>query len=333
MLYFRYQKEVFGYRLGNRPEKMKKTGGNPLVKDVTQKTLESYNDIFADIMNVLIFDGQEVVKEDDLTDALPVSQYKFGGSVRSQERDTAKYWNNGKIRIAVVGLENQTAVDADMPLRVIGYDGAAYRDQLNRKDNGERNRYPVVTLVLYFGTDRRWKGSRSLRECLTVQKGMERFVSDYNINVIEVAYLEEEEIKKFRSDFRILADYCRQMRETGDYIPKEEEPDHPREVFEALAAVTDDDRYEKAYIEVTEERKGGKANMCEYIDRLEARGMAKGRAEGMAEGRAAGRAEGMAEGESSTLISLVRKGLITVDDALRESSDPENLKLQIEKMQ
>ena len=73
--------------------------------------------------------------------------------------------------------------------------------------------------------------------------------------------------------------------------------------------------------------------MCEYIDRLEARGMAKGRAEGMAEGRAAGRAEGMAEGESSTLISLVRKGLITVDDALRESSDPENLKLQIEKMQ
>ena len=69
--------------------------------------------------------------------------------------------------------------------------------------------------------------------------------------------------------------------------------------------------------------------MCEYIDRLEARGMAKGRAEGMAEGRA----EGMAEGESSTLISLVRKGLITVDDALRESSDPENLKLQIEKMQ
>ena len=42
-------------------------------KDKVQRTLESYNDVFADIMNVLLFEGREVVKEDELTDAQPFS--------------------------------------------------------------------------------------------------------------------------------------------------------------------------------------------------------------------------------------------------------------------
>ena len=38
-------------------------------KDKVQKTLESYNDVFADIVNVLLFNGKQVVNENDLTDA------------------------------------------------------------------------------------------------------------------------------------------------------------------------------------------------------------------------------------------------------------------------
>ena len=30
-------------------------------KDITQKTLEKYNDVFADIINVLLFNGERVV--------------------------------------------------------------------------------------------------------------------------------------------------------------------------------------------------------------------------------------------------------------------------------
>lgn len=30
-------------------------------KDVAEKILESYNDVFSDIVNVLLFDGKEVV--------------------------------------------------------------------------------------------------------------------------------------------------------------------------------------------------------------------------------------------------------------------------------
>ncbi|WP_156011594.1 hypothetical protein [Treponema sp. C6A8] len=45
-------------------------------KDIAEKTLESYNDVFADIVNVVIFGGKRIVKENELTDAMPSSDYK-----------------------------------------------------------------------------------------------------------------------------------------------------------------------------------------------------------------------------------------------------------------
>ena len=52
-------------------------------KDVAEKVLEAYNDVFSDIVNVLLFDGRQVVKEDELTDAVPLSQYKADGKLHS----------------------------------------------------------------------------------------------------------------------------------------------------------------------------------------------------------------------------------------------------------
>ena len=88
-------------------------------KDVTEKILESYNDVFSDIVNVLLFQGKQVLSGDELEDQAPRSYYKADGKVREIERDVAKRWKKGNIRVACVGLENQTEPDADMPLRVI----------------------------------------------------------------------------------------------------------------------------------------------------------------------------------------------------------------------
>ena len=117
-------------------------------KDAAEKTLESYNDVFADIVNGLLFNGKQVVKENELKAESENSIYKADGKLHEQERDVAKYWKNGEIRIALYGLENQTSIDSDMPIRVLSYDGAAYRNQLNLEK--EQKRYPVITLVLYF---------------------------------------------------------------------------------------------------------------------------------------------------------------------------------------
>ena len=104
-------------------------------------------------LNVLLFGGRNVVDEAALKDALPMSMLKIDGRVRSQERDIAKYWHKNKINVALFGLENQTTANKIMPLRVFGYDGAEYVKQ-SRKENIDKAKYPVITLVLYLGYER-----------------------------------------------------------------------------------------------------------------------------------------------------------------------------------
>ena len=45
-------------------------------KDLTEKILEDYNDVFADIINVLLFNGQQKVKPTSLENSAVHSQYK-----------------------------------------------------------------------------------------------------------------------------------------------------------------------------------------------------------------------------------------------------------------
>lgn len=237
-------------------------------KDITEKTLESYNDVFADIMNVLLFQGANIVRENELTNAQPRSYYKADGRIREQERDVSKYWRKSKIQIAMLGIENQTKEDADMPLRIIGYDGAAYRNQIKK---GQRARYPVTSIVLYFNYRNRWRTPLHLSECFNIPKELKPYVNDYQVHLFEIAWLTREQVELFQSDFKIVADYFVQMRENNDYIPTRETIHHVQEVLQLMAVMCEDTRFEEAYQE-----KGSGTNMCEYLDRLEARGKSKG---------------------------------------------------------
>ena len=37
-------------------------------KDIAEKVLEDYNDVFADIVNVLLFQGEQILKPEQLED-------------------------------------------------------------------------------------------------------------------------------------------------------------------------------------------------------------------------------------------------------------------------
>ena len=108
----------------------------------------------------VLFDGEQRVLPEDLVDTSARSQFKSDdGVLHEQERDVVKRWKHGKIVIALLGLENQTKPDENMPLRVFSYEGASYKSQL--LDGEENHFYPVITLVLYFGKQR-WEKARSL---------------------------------------------------------------------------------------------------------------------------------------------------------------------------
>lgn len=250
-------------------------------KDMTEKALEAFNDVFADIVNNLLFHGRKRLLEEELEQGRERSVYQGEKALREQERDTSKYWRKSSIRIAYIGLENETEAENDMPLRVIGYDGAAYRDQIaygldeGGRRKKARDRYPVVTLVLYFGYKKRWDKATTLYEAIgkNVDDDLTPFVNDYHINLFEIAWLTDEQVLGFQSDFGIVADYFVQMRKTGTYNGSDKDVRHMREVLQLLSVLTDDSRFFKT-IDLSE--RDEPKNMCEVLDRIENKGREQG---------------------------------------------------------
>lgn len=264
-------------------------------KDISEKILVDYNDVFADIINVCVYDGEEEVKPDDLENTSVHAQYKAeDDKLHEEERDVAKYWKKENIEIAMYGIENQVKIDKNMPFRMIGYDGASYRGQLLHK---RKSVVPVISFVLYFGIERSWKQYKSIKECVTVPDGLEEYVNDYKVHIIEVAWLTDEQLAMFKSDFGIVANFFVQKRKNKDY-----KPDDPREiqhvdaVLKLLSVMTGDRDYESLLYKCQREREV--KNMCEVAQRL--------KREGREEGRQEGRQEGIQEGIHAS-INMLRK--------------------------
>ncbi len=245
-------------------------------KDIAEKILEDYPDVFADIVNGFLFNGNEVVKPEELEDMQLRSAYRAEQKLHDMERDVAKRWKKNGIRIACVGFENQTAPDSRMVLRVLGYDGAEYRAQC-LKENLNNAPYPVITIVLYFGYEQRWTAAKSLYEAVSVPDELKPFVTDTKINVFEVAWLKDEQVAKFKSDFRIVADYFVQKRKTGTYRGSRDTMRHVYEVLQLLSVMEHVDYLERAVVE--KRVKGGERDMSSIFDQYIKEGEARKEAE------------------------------------------------------
>ena len=282
-------------------------------KDITEKILEDYNDVFADIINGLLFDGVQEIKPEALENTNVHAQYKAeDDKVHELERDIAKYWKEEKVELAICGIENQSTVEKNMPFRIIGYDGSAYRNQLQQE---RRKMLPVVTIVLYFGTDRHWNSRKKIKELMEVPQCLDSYVNDYQMHVFEVAWLTEEQISHFRSDFKVVANFFVQKRKNRDYIPDDPtEIRHVDEVLKLLQVMTGDKRYEEIF-----RKKKGVRSMCDVAERLEKMGIEKG--------IEIGRSEGEIKGKVLVYKNLCKEGF-DEKEARRLTELPENIILE-----
>ena len=232
-------------------------------KDITEKLLEDYNDVFADIVNVLLFRGNRIVKEESLKETKVKSQYKAeAGKLHEQERDVAKYRQDGNVLVAICGLENQTVEEKYMPLRVFSYDGASYRRQL-LSENNENPIVPVVSPVLHFGM-KEWSSPHNLKGVIDIPKEPEPYVNDYKANIFNIAFLDDETVQMFQSDFRIVADFFVQKRKNKDYVPDEHKIKHVDEMLKLLQVLTGDDRYN---VKFSEAEKKEDIKMCDVMEK------------------------------------------------------------------
>lgn len=128
-------------------------------------------------------------------------------------------------------------------------------------------------MVLYFGYDRHWKTPRTLFDCLDIPEEIKPYVNDYRMNLYEVAYLSDEQVGMFTSDFKVVADYFVQMRKNKNYVASEVTIKHVHELLQLMAVMTQDNRFEDVYSPDMEKRA---MTMCEVLDRVENKGIQKG---------------------------------------------------------
>ena len=278
--------------------------------DITEKILEDYNDVFADIINGLIFNGEQRILPESLENTQVHSQYKAeDGKVHELERDVAKYWKDKKVELAICGIENQSSVEKNMPFRIIGYDGASYRSQLLEK---RKEILPVMTIVLYFGTNRHWYGKKNIKGLMKIPEELNDYINDYEMKVFEIAWLTEAEIDRFHSDFKIVANFFVQKRKNKNYIPDDPtEIRHVDEVLKLLQVMTGDERYQMIF-----NRKKGVHSICDVAERLEKMGIEKGLKQGIGEGIKQGIEQGIELGKTAGIHAekvrvykrLIKKG-------------------------
>lgn len=136
--------------------------------------------------------------------------------IREQERDVTKLWVT---------------------------EGADYRYQLTQKD---RKQNSVFTIVVYFGTSERWPKSGTLFELLKVPDSLKMLLNDCHVNVLELAWLTDEQIELFKSDFKFVARQVRSERTGEEFIPSDERVTHPDALLELMGALTGDSRFTEA---------------------------------------------------------------------------------------
>jgi len=259
--------------------KLKKGASIIGTKDIATKELLNINRIFADILNGYVYKGQQVIKPEALEDFRTHESYQSdAGVLHNQNRDVAKlYKDEMSIQLAIAGLEHQTSIDRLMPIRIIGYDGASYRQQLTGEWK-DGHPIPVITFILYFGIEKKWDMDLSLQDILPIPKAFRKHFQNYGINVINVAWLTDEQIDCFQSDFKILAKVLKHLRlHPEEKYQDEQEIEYAKQLLQVLTEITGDKDYIQ-YTDTTSDRKEIH-NMASLFKNSERYGREQGKAD------------------------------------------------------
>ena len=270
----------------------------------------SDNTRFSEICNYVLFDGEKVIKPEDLkecdtTEVLSVFGIDKKQIVKQKWRDLLKsvsVKHTGQMYVILIGAEAQTDIHYAMPVKTMIYDALNYGEQVNeakkchRKNRDYRSSdeflsgftlddklTPVITITLYLGTTQ-WDGPRSLAEMMPqMDERILPFINDYRINLLNP--LEITDFSKFETGLRPLFELLKNASDEeklNDLITKDET--FTRVDVETVAAINlfvgTDIKYDE---------KEEVVNMCKAWDDHKKRGIQEGMQRGMQQGMQQGR--------------------------------------------
>ena len=277
-------------------------------EDVHESDYLENTEIFADLIKGVLYQGEQVVKPEELVEQDGELRSILGEHTKKMIRDKVKLWNG--TALAVFAVENQTKVDYHMVLRAMLTESMAYDRQwkklrakykrpegkvpltpeefLSGMRKGDKF-IPVITIVIYYGREKPWDGAKTLYELLVVKESAEKilpFVSDYKLNVFD--YHEHKDFGQFHSELRSVFEFLRYCdnRELLAKKLEQEKERYGRLSPQAKVLLTKITNIKKIPDITKEDFEKGEFDMCKAFEDMEKKGRIEGRLEGEQKGRA-----------------------------------------------
>lgn len=263
-------------------------------KDTVEKDFVAFPDIAADVINVLLYQGEMVTKAGNLLSGPTETIYQGVEKLRAQYEDLCKYeLTDGRVNIMYL-IANQSRIDGKMLLRKAGYIGGIYREQYEKK---MQDVFPVIEMVLYWG-DSRWRSSRDVRKLFRKRNLPEKtwkYIDELKLHVFEMRYLPQEVRELFQSDMRIVVDFLAE----GEGYRSQRKIVHKAALIRMIKVLSGETDTEDVETWMAEQgiREEDKITVCELFDQY------------VRQGRAEGRTEGRTEERISIIQNMLREGL------------------------
>lgn len=255
------------------PKEGKQMDRTEETKDIVEKDFVAFPDIAADVINVLLYQGKNIIKKENLLSGPTEIIYQGNRKLRTQYEDLCKYdMLNGKVRLMYL-IANQSKTDGKMLLRKAGYTGGIYREQY---EGQVPSSFPVIELVLYWGVSK-WRSSRDFRRLFRKWNLSEEewnYIDELKLHVYEMRHLPEKTRKLFQSDMRIVVDFLAE----GERYRSDRKIVHKAaliKMIKVLSGETDINNVEK-WMEEHKIREEDEITVCELFDQYERKGRAEG---------------------------------------------------------
>ena len=261
------------------------------------------NEVFADILDYYLFDGNNVIDSNNLID-VSTDQLLLEPKLTISERDIFKQAlikkDNNDITYLLLGIENQTNNMNAMVLRNLLYDVSSYVIQAegivnSRKDvkikmgkriysfkdfNKKDRLKPVITLVIYFNPNK-WEGFRSLKEMININNEIiDKYLFDYKLNIIEPYRMNNNDFKKFKTHIGLILEAIQKSNDKESFIDFVTNEDKFKSIPIEAAKIIN----EFSNIDLVYDDEDGEYNMCKAVEEWKKDLLAEGKAEGIAEG-------------------------------------------------
>lgn len=234
-------------------------------QDLASNSLTSYADVFADIINAVVYGGKPVLLEENLKPFYLNSTVEKDGKLKGLYRDNCMEDVRNGIRYVIWGLENQYVPDQTTPFKVMGYTYTAYDRQIEefmtRNKETHNSAYtsqlhpdqklvPVITIVLYYGKEDIPDDICSMIR-MPEDEAVRKYIQNFSLNLIRLRELSQEQAEAFRSDFSCIAKFLSKSytkREQMEALKTDRQMlTHTRDTLYMLAAVTGDRQYLQIY--------------------------------------------------------------------------------------